>query len=146
MGALPSRLGFGAMQAAIEARRPLVDVSFTSEDPLALDGDARRAGVAIFPDCGLAPGLTHLCAAHATMVGTPDEITMYVGGVAQDRTRPYGYVVTWSIEDLLEEYVRPARVVRTHMPRFGTSVRPSRDGCARLPDVLALYRHAQGGC
>jgi saccharopine dehydrogenase-like NADP-dependent oxidoreductase len=116
VGALPSRLGFGAMQAAIEARRPLVDVSFTSEDPLALDGDARRAGVAIFPDCGLAPGLTHLCAAHATMVGTPDEITMYVGGVAQDRTRPYGYVVTWSLEDLLEEYVRPARVVRDGRP------------------------------
>src|SRR5262249_39512712 len=41
VGALPSRLGFGAMQAAIEAGRPLVDVSFTSEDPLALDGDAR---------------------------------------------------------------------------------------------------------
>jgi saccharopine dehydrogenase-like NADP-dependent oxidoreductase len=37
---------------------------------------------------------------------------MYVGGVAQDRDRPYGYVITWSLEDLLEEYVRPARVVR----------------------------------
>src|SRR5256885_2037741 len=50
------------------------------------------------------------------MVGRPDEITRYVGGVAQDRTRPYGYVVTWSIEDLLEEYVRPARVVREGRP------------------------------
>jgi saccharopine dehydrogenase-like NADP-dependent oxidoreductase len=116
VGALPSRLGFGAMQAAIQAGRSLVDVSFCAEDALSLDAEAKRAGVAIFPDCGLAPGLTHLCAGHAAADGLPEEITMYVGGVAQDRTRPYGYVVTWSLEDLLEEYVRPARVVRDGRP------------------------------
>jgi len=116
VGALPSRLGFSVMRAAIEARRPLVDVSFCAEDALSLDAEAKRAGVAIFPDCGLAPGLTHLCAGHAAADGLPDEITMYVGGVAADRTRPYGYVVTWSLEDLLEEYVRPARVLREGLP------------------------------
>jgi len=112
VGALPSRLGFDAMRAAIESRRPLVDVSFCAEDALSLDAEARRAGVAIYPDCGLAPGLTHLCAGHAAADGTPDEIVLYVGGVALDRARPYGYVVTWSVEDLLEEYVRPARIRR----------------------------------
>lgn len=117
VGALPSKLGFGAMQAAIEARRNLVDVSFSVEDPMSLDDDAKRAGVAIFPDCGLAPGLSHLCAGHAAAEGgVPDEITIYVGGVAQDRARPYGYVVTWSLDDLLEEYTRPARVVRDGKP------------------------------
>lgn len=116
VGALPSKLGFGAMRAAIEARRPLVDVSFCEEDALSLDALAGRAGVAIFPDCGLAPGLSHLCAGHAAADGKPEEITIYVGGVAQDRTRPYGYVVTWSLEDLLEEYIRPARVVRGGKP------------------------------
>ena len=116
VGALPSRLGYGAMQAAVAAGRPLVDVSFCAEDPLALDGEARRAGVAIYPDCGLAPGLTHLCVGHAAGDGQPEEITLYVGGVAQDRSAPYGYVVTWSLEDLLEEYVRPARVVREGVP------------------------------
>src|SRR5512138_2428801 len=34
VGALPSRLGYRAMQGAIEARRDLVDVSFCAEDPL----------------------------------------------------------------------------------------------------------------
>src|SRR5262245_56923353 len=116
VGALPSRLGFGAMQAAVQAGRALVDVSFCAQDPLTLDAEAKRAGVAIYPDCGLAPGLTHLCVGHAASDGRPDEIVMYVGGVAQDRTRPYGYVVTWSVEDLLEEYVRPARVVRDGAP------------------------------
>src|SRR5205085_5678416 len=39
-------------------------------------------------------------------------LVILVGGVAQGRSRPYGYVVTWSVGDLLEEYVRPARIVR----------------------------------
>ena len=113
VGALPSRLGFAAMQAAIEARRPMVDVSFSAEDPLALDGAARRAGIAIVPDAGLAPGLSHLAAGRlAAAHGSPRSLVIHVGGVAEDRSAPYGYVVTWSLDDLMEEYVRPARVVR----------------------------------
>ena len=117
VGALPSRFGFGVMQAAIEARRPLVDVSFCAEDALSLEEPARRAGVAIVPDCGLAPGLSHLVVGHAAArFGPPRECVIYVGGVAQDPSRPYGYVVTWSVDDLLEEYVRPARIVRDGKP------------------------------
>ncbi len=111
VGALPARLGYGVMQAAIAARRPLVDVSFCEQDPLTLDVAARAAGVAILPDAGLAPGLSHLSVGHAVAAGTPDEVLIMVGGVAADRAAPYGYVVTWSIEDLLAEYTRPARVV-----------------------------------
>lgn len=117
VGALPARLGYAAMRAAIEAGKDMVDVSFSAEDPLALDSEARAAGVAILPDCGLAPGLSHLLAGHSAATrGTPDEIVIYVGGVAQDKSRPYGYVVTWAVEDLLEEYVRPARIVKDGRP------------------------------
>lgn len=113
VGALPSRFGYGAMQAAVDARRPLVDVSFSAEDPLTLDAAASRAGVAIVPDCGLAPGLSHLLVGDAmARHGVPVELEILVGGVAQDPYRPYGYVVTWSLDDLLEEYTRPARWVR----------------------------------
>jgi saccharopine dehydrogenase-like NADP-dependent oxidoreductase len=112
VGALPSRLGLQAMKAAIEARRNLVDVSFTAEDPLALDAAAHQAGVTIVPDCGLAPGLSNLLVGRALAEGPPpDRITILVGGVAQDASQPYGYVVTWSLDDLVEEYVRPARIV-----------------------------------
>ena len=113
VGALPARLGFNAMKAAIEAKRNLVDVSFCAEDALTLDGAARAAGVTITPDCGLAPGLSHLVVGHlAARHGTPDEVLIMVGGVAEERSRPFGYVVTWSLDDLLEEYRRPARIVR----------------------------------
>ena len=111
VGALPSRYGTATMRAAIAGKRDLVDVSFAAEDPLALDADARRAGIAIVPDAGLAPGLSNL------MIGRilaerqpPDEIVIMVGGFAQDPRKPYGYCVTWSLADLLEEYTRPARI------------------------------------
>lgn len=117
VGALPSHLGFGAMRAAIAAGRPLVDVSFSAENPLALDAEARAAGVTIAPDCGLAPGLSHLFAGHlAGRHGTPREIVIRVGGVAEDPAAPYGYCVTWSLDDLMEEYTRPARIVRDGAP------------------------------
>ena len=136
VGALPSRLGFGAMRAAIEAGRTLVDVSFCAQDALALDREARRAGVAILPDCGLAPGLSHLAVGHAAAETTPDEITIMVGGVAEDPNRPYGYVVTWSLEDLEEEYVRPARVVidgrATTVPVFSGLERVTVEGVGEM--------------
>lgn len=116
VGALPSRFGYGAMQAAIASRRPLVDVSFSAENPLLLDAEARAAGIAILPDCGLAPGLSHLCCGHAGTQGELLELEISVGGMAQDPTMPYGYVVTWSLEDLLEEYVRDARIMRDGKP------------------------------
>lgn len=113
VGALPSAIGFAAMRAAIAARRPIVDVSFSAEDPLTLDAEARRAGVLVVPDCGLAPGLSHLLAGRfAARHGAPERLVIRVGGVAEDAARPYGYLVTWSLADLLEEYTRPARIRR----------------------------------
>lgn len=117
VGALPARLGFEAMRAAIAARRPLVDVSFCPQDPLVLDAEARRAATAIVPDAGLAPGLPNLLIGRAVAErGVPEEVMIYVGGVALDMARPYGYVVTWSVEDVLEAYTRPARIVRDGRP------------------------------
>jgi saccharopine dehydrogenase-like NADP-dependent oxidoreductase len=111
--ALPSRLGFAVQRAAIVARRNLIDVSFAAEDPMVLDSEARDAGVTIVPDCGAAPGLSNLMVGRAlATLGTPDEITIMVGGGAEDRSLPYGYVVTWSLDDLMEEYTRPARIRR----------------------------------
>jgi saccharopine dehydrogenase-like NADP-dependent oxidoreductase len=137
IGALPSRLGFGAMRAAIAARRNLVDVSFSAEDPLVLDGEARAAGVTVVPDCGLAPGISNLIVGrYAAERGAPREIMIMVGGVAEDPGRPYGYVVSWSLDDLLEEYVRPARIVRagqpTTVPVFSGMERVQVDGVGEM--------------
>lgn len=110
--ALPSKFGFAALEAAIDAKRSMVDVSFAAEDPLGLDAAARRAGITLTPDAGLAPGISNLVIGHSVREhGAPRELMIYVGGVAEDRAAPYGYVITWSIDDLLEEYTRPARII-----------------------------------
>ncbi len=112
VGALPARLGFMAAQAAIAARRNYVDVAFFAEDASRLDADARAAGVAIMPDCGLAPGISNLLIGRAVALAPRREIHIRVGGVAEDSSRPFGYVITWSPEDLVDEYIRPARYIK----------------------------------
>jgi saccharopine dehydrogenase-like NADP-dependent oxidoreductase len=107
VGALPSRFGFAAAQAAIAARRPMVDISFFAEDPFRLDRAARRAGVPFVPDAGLSPGLSNLLVGH--LAGRrPRRVEIRVGGIAASPA--HDYVVTWSLDDLLEEYTRPARI------------------------------------
>ena len=142
VGALPSRFGFGAMRAAIDAKRNLVDVSFAAEDPLSLDEAARAAGVTIAPDCGLAPGLSHLLAGDLfARHGAPARLEILVGGVAQDASRPYGYVVTWSLDDLVEEYTRPARIVRggrpVELPVFSELAREEVEGAGVMESFLS---------
>jgi saccharopine dehydrogenase-like NADP-dependent oxidoreductase len=60
LGALPGDYGYRALEAAIEAKVDVLDVSFTPENPTQLDGDAKSAGVTIIPDCGVAPGLSNI--------------------------------------------------------------------------------------
>src|SRR5438067_486888 len=60
LGALPSRLGFAALRAVIEAGRPYADISFMSEDAMSLSALARERGVTAIVDCGVSPGLSNL--------------------------------------------------------------------------------------
>ncbi|MEK7704243.1 MAG: saccharopine dehydrogenase C-terminal domain-containing protein [Myxococcota bacterium] len=112
VGALPAELGYAAARACVAARKSFVDVAFYPEDAATLHKDAKSAGVAIMPDCGLAPGISNLLVGRALAVRKPRELHIQVGGVAADRTRPFGYVVTWSLDDLVDEFRRPARIRR----------------------------------
>ncbi|MHA1708731.1 MAG: saccharopine dehydrogenase family protein [Candidatus Baldrarchaeia archaeon] len=112
VGALPGRLGFNAMHAAINAGTNMVDVSYTPENPLLLNEDALNAGVTIVPDCGFAPGLTNLIVGFCSCIFDQiDTVKIFVGGLPQRPVPPLGYVITWSVEDLIEEYTRDARII-----------------------------------
>jgi lysine 6-dehydrogenase len=111
-GALPAAIGFKAAQAAIAAKRSFIDLSFYPEDAYSLDAAAKEAGIAILPDCGLAPGLSNLLAGRAHAAKRRNAIHIQVGGVAEDSTAPYGYAVSWALTDLVDEYTRPARFRR----------------------------------
>jgi saccharopine dehydrogenase-like NADP-dependent oxidoreductase len=92
----------------------LAKLAWRQADCSSLDTVARAAGVTITPDAGLAPGISNLVAGAAcARLGPPRELVIMVGGVAQDRSQPYGYCVAWSLDDLTEEYTRPARIVQS---------------------------------
>jgi len=79
---------------------------------------ASDIGSLIIPDCGLAPGLPNLIIGnHLNEIGGLPNVSVYVGGVAANKAQPYGYVNTWSLDDLLEEYTRTARVVENRIIR-----------------------------
>ncbi|MEE8408343.1 MAG: saccharopine dehydrogenase C-terminal domain-containing protein [Myxococcota bacterium] len=136
VGALPAGLGYRAARASIEAGRNYVDVSFYAEDAVTLHDDAKRAGIAVLPDCGFAPGLSNLVVGRALESRRPKSIHIHVGGVARDPSQPYGYAATWSLEDLLDAYQRPARIVRggaiTSVPALSGLERLEIDGVGEM--------------
>lgn len=111
--ALPGNLGYNAMKTAIDSGVNIVDISYMPENPLTLNDLAKQRGVLAIPDAGLAPGLSNLLVGHATsLLDTIDSVRILVGGLPQKRDPPLEYCTTWSITDLIEEYTRPARIVR----------------------------------
>ena len=112
VGALPSVIGCQSLTAVLAARRPMVDISFMAEDPLALDARARESGVAAVVDCGVAPGLSHMIVGFAaTRMSSVERVAIYVGGLPAERGAIFDYKAPFSPYDVIEECVRPARVV-----------------------------------
>src|SRR5215207_3564478 len=103
-------------RAAVEARTHFCDLGGNNavvDAELALDGEARAAGINIVPDCGLAPGMVSVLAAHgASRFGRLDEVHIRVGGLPQDPKPPLDYQIVFSVEGLINEYVERARVIR----------------------------------
>jgi lysine 6-dehydrogenase len=80
---------------------------------LALDAEARAAGVNVIPDCGLAPGMVAVLVAHAVaLFQTVDEIHIRVGGLPQTPKPPLDYQLVFSVEGLINEYIERARIIR----------------------------------
>jgi saccharopine dehydrogenase-like NADP-dependent oxidoreductase len=113
MGFLPGALGHTLMKACVEARKNLVDVSYMAESPMRLHSSALRAGIAIVPDCGLAPGISNFLVGHAfNLLDKTNSVHIMVGGLPQKPIPPLGYVITWSPESLIDEYTRKAVIVK----------------------------------
>jgi len=112
VGAVPGFLGFQTVAAVIEAGKNMVDISFFPEDPFALDQEAKKAGVTIVTDCGVAPGISNLVAGYHYKRMKIRDYECLVGGLPLVREWPYEYKAVFSPIDVIEEYVRPARYVQ----------------------------------
>jgi lysine 6-dehydrogenase len=103
-------------RAAIETGTNFCDLggnNYVVDKQLALDAEAKSAGINIIPDCGLAPGMVSVLATHgAARFDSVDEVHIRVGGLPQDPQPPLDYQLVFSVEGLINEYIEVARVIR----------------------------------
>src|SRR3954464_13724350 len=103
-------------RAAIEAGTNFCDLGGNNDvvdAELALDAEAKRRGINIIPDCGLAPGMVAVLVAHgAAKFETLDEIHIRGGGLPLDPKPPLDYQLVFSVEGLINEYIERARGLR----------------------------------
>ena len=78
-----------------------------------LDSRVKDAGLTIVPDCGLAPGMANIIAAHVMdHYDTLDSCQIRVGGLPQDPQTILNYQQVFSIRGLTNEYLEDAIVIR----------------------------------
>lgn len=151
-GALPSWLGLDTLQAVIQSGKSYCDISFMAEDPRELDGLAKEHGVTCIVDFGVAPGMSHLLCAHAVyLLDSCDRLDIVVGALPTERSWPWEYKAPWNPRDVIEEYIRPARLVEhgqvitrealsecvlVELPGVGTLEAFNTDGLRTLCDTL----------
>lgn len=146
--AVPGFMGTRVLRAVIGARKPVVDISFSPEDPRELNAEAVASGIPAIVDCGVAPGLSNLFVGRSVAsLDATDEVLIFVGGLPARRVWPFEYRLVFSLTDVIEEYTRPSRyrengreVVRTalsepeyvDLPRVGTLEAFNTDGLRTL--------------
>ena len=111
VGALPGFMGYETMKRVIMAKKNIVDISFYSEDPFELDKLAKENDVVAVMDCGVAPGMGNIIFSHHDKMMKITDYECLVGGLPKKREWPFEYQAVFSPIDVIEEYIRPARMM-----------------------------------
>jgi saccharopine dehydrogenase-like NADP-dependent oxidoreductase len=109
--AVPGFMGYQTLEAVIEAGKHAVDISFFQEDAMQLDELAKKKNVTVITDCGVAPGMSNLLLGRYNEIMKIDSFECYVGGLPKDKKLPFQYKAPFSPVDVIQEYIRPARLV-----------------------------------
>ncbi len=116
ISAVSYSVNFQVARAAIDAGVPMCDLGGNNdivERQLTLDAEARAQGVAVIPNCGLAPGLINILAiAGSKEFDTLESIRLRVGGLPQHPRPPLNYQIAFSVEGLINEYIEKAVIIR----------------------------------
>lgn len=109
--AVPGFMGFNTLEAVINCGKNVVDISFFPEDALALDKAAKENNCTVITDCGVAPGMSNLIVGRYNEEIKLDSFECYVGGLPLKPQPPFFYKAPFSPVDVVQEYIRPARLV-----------------------------------
>lgn len=109
--AVPGFMGYKTLEAVINAGKNVVDISFFPEDVLQLNELAKTKDVTVITDCGVAPGVSNFIIGRYNEEMKIDSFECYVGGLPKERKPPFEYKAPFSPVDVIQEYIRPARLV-----------------------------------
>ncbi|MEP6927601.1 MAG: saccharopine dehydrogenase C-terminal domain-containing protein [Ginsengibacter sp.] len=109
--AVPGFMGFNTLKTVIECGKNIADISFFPEDVLELDTLAKEKNVTVITDCGVAPGMSNFIIGRYNEEMKIDSFEIYVGGLPKLRRKPFEYKAPFSPMDVIEEYLRPARMM-----------------------------------
>ena len=116
LSAVPYYYNLQITQAAIAARTHLCDMgghTATVFQQLALDEEARQAGVSIVPDCGMGPGLINTIGAYIiASLDEAHEVRIYDGGLPKHPKPPWNYNLLFHINGLTNEYYGTTVILR----------------------------------
>jgi lysine 6-dehydrogenase len=114
VGALPHGLSEHAIESTLQAGTSFVDLIFGWRfERGTINSAAKKKDITIVPACGLAPGLTNILAMDAVeRMDRVDEVHIKVGGIPERPRPPLNYRIVFSLEAVLEEYIRRAKIVR----------------------------------
>lgn len=112
IGAVPGFMGFDTLRKIISAGKDVVDISFFERDPFELEDLANMMSVTAVVDCGVAPGLCNIILGFHNEWMEVENYQCYVGGLPFKKELPYEYKAFFSPTDVIQEYVRPARIIK----------------------------------
>ncbi len=117
---VPYFFNLALARAAVRAGASMADFGGNTEQTraqLALDPDARAAGITLTPDCGQVPGLGNsLCAYTMSLFDECRDLIMYDGGIPAAPRPPWHYILTFNIEGLTNEYFGTTVFIRDGQP------------------------------
>lgn len=102
VAALPRPLSILGIRAALQARVPLVDLTWPAEEHMSgLRAEVEAANGLIIPGCGVEPGLTEIIARYlAEKLDRVDELHIKCGGIPETPTPPLGYKIVFGGKQL----------------------------------------------
>ena len=113
VNALPGRVGHKVRRYLVENGKKVADLAFTPEDPSEMNEIAQNNGSILIYDVGVAPGLSNLLLNEAnSRHGRLSIGRIRVGGNPSVKDNEWSYMAPFSPIDVIEEYTRPARIIR----------------------------------
>lgn len=116
LSAVPYRFNVTLTDLAIAAGVSFCDLGGNTgvvREQLSRDAAARKAGVSVVPDCGLAPGLGNILAAHGVeTMDQPAHVHVRCGGLPERPVGPLGYKLLFNFQGLINEYSGLAEFLR----------------------------------